>query len=124
MTYKTYNKVGSPRLHLLNLLREKEIYSEFPKDWFTKVIDESGYYFSQELLDHNFDFTKCTYWKISKDFMTATWYSRPKINTYIEKHWRVVFLTEWYYNLELFYDFLRDEHIKEYIEKRWRPSKR
>ena len=120
MAYKVQNKVGSPRLHLLNILRENWVYSEFPKEWFIKVIDWAWYYFSQELLDNDFDFSKCIYWKIWNDFMEITWYSRPKINTYIEKHWRVVYLTEWYYNIEVFKTFLKT-HIREQIEKRWRP---
>ncbi len=55
--------------------------------------------------------------------MNVTGYSRPKINTYIETHWRVVYLNAWYYDLEKFSTFLKNDHIKEFVEKRWRPSK-
>jgi len=122
MTYKKINKVGSPRLHLLNLLREKNIYSEFEKKWFTKIDIMYGYYFSQELLDNDFDFENSINWKTSKEFMETTWYSRPKINTYIEKHWRVLYLDKGYYDLEVFKEFLK-WHIKMWIEKRGRPKK-
>lgn len=124
MTYETKNKVWSPRLHLLNLLRENWIYSEYPKEWYTKIIDESWYYFSEELLEKDFDFANSTFWKTSNEFMKITGYSRPKINTYIETHWRVVFLSAWYYDLESFRTFLQNEHIKEWVEKRWRPTKK
>lgn len=54
--------------------------------------------------------------------MKITWYSRPKINAYIEKHWRIVYLAPGYYNLEEFTEFLKT-HIKKHIEKRGRPTK-
>ncbi len=122
MAYETENKVGSPRLQLLNVLKENEVYSEFPKEWFTKVLDESGYYFSEELVEKKFDLSSCMVGKTSERFMELTGYSRPKINAYIEKHGRVVYLEPGYYNFSKFSDFLQT-HIKEQIEKRGRPPK-
>ncbi len=122
MAYETENRVGSPRLHLQNILRENKIYSEFPKEWFVKIIEEAWYYFSQELLEKQFDLANSICWKTSGEFMKITWYSRPKINAYIEKHGRIVYLAPGYYNLEEFTEFLKT-HIKEHIEKRGRPAK-
>lgn len=122
MAYETENNVGSPRLHLLNILKENKIYSEFPKDNFTKIIDDSGYYFSEELLEKNFDLENCIRGKTSWAFMIETGYSRPKINAYIEKHGRIVYLAPGYYDLQAFTEFLKT-HIKEHIEKRGRPCK-
>ncbi len=122
MTYQIDNKVGSPRLHLQNMLREAEVYSEYPKDGFVKIIEEAGYYFSEELLEKNFDLENSVRGKTSGEFMQITGYSRPKINAYIEKHGRIVYLAPGYYDLEAFKEFL-GTHIKEHIEKRGRPCK-
>lgn len=122
MAYETENKVGSPRIHLLNTLKEAEIFSEFPKEGFTRIIDEAGYYFSEELLEKQFDLSQCTCGKTSAEFMEKTGYSRPKINAYIEKHGRVVFLAHGYYDFKALGEFL-PTHIKEHIEKRGRPAK-
>lgn len=121
--YEKINKVWSPRLHLLNLLKENDVFSEYPREWFVKIFDKlTWYYFSQELLDKNFALSECTSWKIWSDFMKITWYSRPKINSYIEKHWRIVYLSSWYYNFKNFRTFL-NWHIKKWIENRWRKCK-
>ena len=123
MTYKVENKVGSPRLHFMNKLKEQNIFSEFPKEWFTKISkEESWYYFVEELIEKNFNFENCVNWKTSWEFMELTWYSRPKINTYIEKHWRIVFLNVWFYDFKNLKTFLED-NMKEWIEKRGRPTK-
>ena len=122
MTYETINKVGSPRLHLLNTLRELWIFSEFPKDDYVQIIDNAWYYFSEELLEKDFDLSLCVHGKTSKDFMEVSGYSRPKINTYIEKHGRVVYLTPWYYHMSQLRSFTED-NIKPFIEKRGRPTK-
>ncbi len=124
--YKVENSVGSPRLHLLNRLIEKWIYSEFEKEWSVQIDNQYWYYFSQELIDKEFDFDNCINWKRSLDFMNLTWYSRPKINNYIEKNWRVVYLSIWYYNIELLKEFLisnMDEFVRNRVETRWRLKK-
>lgn len=123
MAYTIENKVGSPRLHFINKLKEQNIFSEFPKEWFTKISkEESWYYFVEELLEKDFDLWKCINAKTSWEFMNLTWYSRPKINTYIEKHWRIVYFEVWYYDLENLKTYLKD-NMKEWIEKRGRPTK-
>jgi hypothetical protein len=123
MTYKIENSIGSPRLHFMNKLKENNIYSEFPKEWFKQVLkDEGWYYFVEELIEKDFKFKDCINPKTSWEFMKLTWYSRPKINTYIEKHWRIVFLNVWYYDLENLKTYLKD-NMKEWIEKRGRPTR-
>lgn len=122
MAYETKNKVGSPRLQLLNMLKEAGIYSEFPQEGFVKLLDEQGYYFSEELVLKEFKFSECEHGKTSGEFMERTGYSRPKINQYIEKHGRVCYIHPGYYDLEALGKFLT-ENIKEHIEKRGRPPK-
>ncbi len=55
--------------------------------------------------------------------MEKTGYSRPKINRYMEKHGRVVFLCPGYYDIGAFKAFL-PTHIKEeiYSENWGRPK--
>ncbi|MDD3302259.1 MAG: hypothetical protein PHN31_01790 [Candidatus Gracilibacteria bacterium] len=124
--YKVENSVGSPRLHLLNRLIEKGIYSEFEKEGSVQIDNQYGYYFSQELIDKEFDFDNCINGKRSLDFMNLTGYSRPKINNYIEKNGRVVYLSIGYYNIELLKEFLisnMDEFVRNRVETRGRLKK-
>ncbi len=121
--YIQVKKTGSPRVNLVNMLKANDIYSEFPRDWFTKIIDEAWYYFSEELLQRDFNLWLCTYWKTSWDFKDVTWYSRPKINTYLDKYRKVFFFTEGYYNIPKLREFIVS-NMKEFIERRWRPSKK
>jgi len=122
MSYDKINEVWSPRLHLLNILRNGGIFSEFPKENFIQVTDNTWYYFSEELLEKDFDFSLCITWKTSKDFMKISGYSRPKINTYIEQHWRIIYLNSWYYDIEKLKVFVQ-KNIKPFVEKRGRPIK-
>jgi hypothetical protein len=122
MSYEKINKVWSPRVYLLNILRENKIYSEFKKEWYINISENYWYFFSQQLLDNDFNFEESINWKTSKEFMDATWYSRPKINCNIELHWRVLYLDRGYYNIELFKEFLKT-HIQKFVEKRWRRKK-
>ena len=120
--YEVLNKVKSPRVHLTNKLREAWIYSEFKKEWFTDISENKWYYFSQELIEKNFNFEKCTYWELAKDFMDVTGFSRPKINSYIERHWKVFYFESGFYDLQALVWFIKENQTK-YVERRWRPKK-
>lgn len=123
MGYKEIEKVGSPRIHLLNTLKANDIFSEFPKEGFTRVVDEVWYYFSEELLEKEFQFSECTHGKTSGVFKDLTGYSRPRINTYIEKYLKIFYFSEGYYDLRELKLFIQ-ENMKDFIEKRWRPTKK
>lgn len=124
MTYDIKNTIWSPRLFLLWKLKELNIFSEWRK-WenFSEVSKEDiWYYFTEEICENNFDLKNSTKWTTSEEFMKKSWFSRPKINQYIEKYWKVIFLEQWFYDFEKLKKFLI-ENKKEFTETRWRKKK-
>ena len=125
--YTRINRCGSPRLHVINMMRTVWVISDYPRgEWWIQVTDDNrGYYFSEEIIDKKWDLTKCTFKQTGDDFSKLCWISRPKLNQHIEKYMRIIYFIPWYYNKELLVSFLKD-NMKLFEDKRawnsWRKK--
>ena len=117
--YDRVNRVWSPRLHIINLMRTTWVISDYPRDenWIQVNDENKWYYFSEEIINKESDLSRCVTRQTGDEFSVLCWYSRPKINQHIERYMRIVYIIPWYYNKELLVNFLKD-NIKDIEDKR------
>lgn len=98
--------IKKPKFDLLDILKEKWIYSEFPKKWLRRIyLEEKGFYLSEELIHNDFDLINSKSAKTASVFATMLWRTRPTIQNYIKWN-RIIYLDVWYYDLELLKNYL------------------